>query len=76
LCGYQREKHQLKLYFDFFEMVVVRSFCFGLNIFSPFGINPKNKDFESPLILSPPLVKEILGKDYTNMRDLWSNDEE
>jgi hypothetical protein len=35
---YQFEKYQLKLYFDFFEMVVVRSFCFGLSIFSSFGI--------------------------------------
>jgi hypothetical protein len=26
-----------------FEMVVVRSFCFGLNIFSPFGINRQKR---------------------------------
>jgi hypothetical protein len=32
------EIYQLKIYFENFEMVV-RSFCFGLNIFSPFGIN-------------------------------------
>jgi hypothetical protein len=35
-------KYQLKLYFDFFEMVV-RSFCFGLNIFSPFGIKHQKR---------------------------------
>jgi hypothetical protein len=32
-------KYQLKLYFENFEIMVVRSFCFGLNILSPFGIN-------------------------------------
>jgi hypothetical protein len=33
------EKYQLKLYLKIFEIMVVRSFCFGLNIFSPFAIN-------------------------------------
>jgi hypothetical protein len=38
----------------FFEIVVVRSFCFGFNIFSPFGIKRQNGDLERPLnILSP-----------------------
>jgi hypothetical protein len=32
--------------------LVVRSFCFGLNIFSPFGIDRQNRDFESPFLLS------------------------
>jgi hypothetical protein len=40
-------------------MVVVQSFCCGLDIFSPLALIAKNGDFESPLILSPPLVKEI-----------------
>jgi hypothetical protein len=40
-------------------MVVVRSFCFGLNIFSPLALIAKNGDFESPILLSPPLVNEI-----------------
>jgi hypothetical protein len=55
------------LVFENFKMVV-RSFCFGINTFSPFGINRQNGELESPLatilplwglILSPPLVKEI-----------------
>jgi hypothetical protein len=43
----------LKIHFDqvpieiliceIFEMVVVRSFCFGLNTFSPFGINRQKR---------------------------------
>jgi hypothetical protein len=33
--------------------MVVRSFCFGLNIFSPLALIAKNGDVESPLILSP-----------------------
>ena len=28
----------------FLNLVVVRSFCFGLNTFSPFGMSPKQKD--------------------------------
>jgi hypothetical protein len=41
----------------FFEMVVVRSFCFGLNIFSPFGIKRQKQRALEPFLLSPPLVQ-------------------
>jgi hypothetical protein len=34
-------------------MVVVRSFCFGLNNFSPLALIAKNGDFEGPLIFFP-----------------------
>jgi hypothetical protein len=50
----------------FFEMVVVRSFCFGLNIFSPFGINRQKRRTLEPLIFYPPLVQVIWVKNYTN----------
>jgi hypothetical protein len=42
-----------------FRKVVVRSFCFGLNISPPLALIAKNEDFESPFKLSPPLVNEI-----------------
>jgi hypothetical protein len=34
-------------------MVVVQSFCFRLNIFSPLALIAKNGERWSPLILSP-----------------------
>jgi hypothetical protein len=34
-------------------MVVVRSFCFGLNILSPLALITKHRDFESPIYFSP-----------------------
>jgi hypothetical protein len=40
-----------------FRNVVVRSFCFGLNIFPPLALIAKNGDFVSPFIFSPPLIK-------------------
>jgi len=47
-------KYQLNLLFRFFfEMVVVRSFCFGLNIFSPFGINRQKRRLWEPLYFLP-----------------------
>jgi hypothetical protein len=42
-----------------FWKVVVRSFCFGLNISPPLALIAKNEDFVSPFIFSPPLIKEI-----------------
>jgi hypothetical protein len=39
-----------------FRKVVVRSFCFGLNTFSPFGINHQKRRLCEPFLLSPPLV--------------------
>jgi hypothetical protein len=41
-------KYQLKLYFENFEIMVVQSFCFGLNILSPLALIAKNGDVESP----------------------------
>ena len=41
----------------FFEMVVVRSFCFGLNISPPLALIAKNGVFWEPFLLSPPLVQ-------------------
>jgi hypothetical protein len=36
---------------------VVRSFCFGLNIFSPLVLIAKNEDVQSPIyIFSPPPI--------------------
>jgi hypothetical protein len=32
--------------------MVVRSFCFGHDIFSPLALSAKNGDFKIPLILS------------------------
>jgi hypothetical protein len=44
-----------------FENMVVRSFCFGLNTFSPFGINrQKRRTWEPLLELSPPLGPNIV----------------
>jgi hypothetical protein len=46
--------------------MVVRSFCFGLNIFSDFGIKYQKRRTWEPFKLSPPLVKEIWVGCYTN----------
>jgi hypothetical protein len=45
-------------------MVVVRSFYFGLNTFSPFGINHQNGELESPLCspLVGPYTLSPIGK--------------
>jgi hypothetical protein len=61
-------------------MVVVRSFCFGLNIFSPFGINRQNGELWSPFAFSPPLGpyhylpndKINVSEDHT-IESLWSS---
>jgi hypothetical protein len=37
-----------------FEIMVVRSFCFGLNIFSPFGINHKKRRLREPFCIFLP----------------------
>jgi hypothetical protein len=37
--------------------VVVQSFCFGLDLSLPLALIAKNGDFESPFIVSPPLVQ-------------------
>jgi hypothetical protein len=53
--------------------MVVRSFCFGLNIFSPLALSAKNGELESPFSFSPlmgpntftQMVKRIRVKGYT-----------
>jgi hypothetical protein len=45
-------KYQLKLYFENFEIMVVRSFCFWLNIFSPLAVIAKTETFESHFTFS------------------------
>jgi hypothetical protein len=55
--------YQLKIHFDkkpieilileIFEMVV-QSFCFGLNIFSPLALSAKNRELESPFYIFSP----------------------
>jgi hypothetical protein len=39
--------------------VVVRSFCFELNISPPLALIAKNGDFVSPFIFSLSLIKDI-----------------
>jgi hypothetical protein len=52
-----------------FDGVVVRSFCFGLILSPPLALIAKNRDFVSPFIFSPSLIKEIKVNDYPNWRD-------
>jgi hypothetical protein len=47
--------------------MVVRSFCFGLNILSPLALIAKNGDIESPSFIFYPIGKEIWVKSYTNL---------
>jgi hypothetical protein len=41
------------LILEIFEMVV-QSFCFGLNIFSPLALSAKNRELESPFYIFSP----------------------
>jgi hypothetical protein len=54
-------------------MVVVWSFCFGLNISPPLALIAKNGVFASPLSLL--LVEVNMSEDYTNLRLMWSDGE-
>jgi hypothetical protein len=50
-------KYQLKypfVKFEILKMVVVRSFCFGLNIFSPFGMNRQKRRTREPFCIFSP----------------------
>jgi hypothetical protein len=54
----QIENHHTNLkYIKKIERVVVRSFCFGLNISPSLALIAKNGDIESPFLLSPRLVQ-------------------
>jgi hypothetical protein len=61
--GYQLRNWQIliKALFENFEIMVVRmvvwSFCFGLNIFSPFGINRQKQRCWEPFNIFSPLVQ-------------------
>jgi hypothetical protein len=46
-------ENQMKHHFKKKLKFVVQSFCFGLNIFSPFGINRQKRRLLRALILSP-----------------------
>jgi hypothetical protein len=47
------EKTNISHHFEKFWSLVVRSFCFGLNISPPLALIAKNGVFESPFIFSP-----------------------
>jgi hypothetical protein len=51
--GYQLRNCQISikaLFRKFWNLMVVRSFCFGLNIFSPFGINRQKRRLWEPFL--------------------------
>jgi hypothetical protein len=52
ITRYQLEKQTFVNNSNFLKLVV-RSFCFGLNISPPLALIAKNGDFESPSIFSP-----------------------
>jgi hypothetical protein len=43
--------------------VVVRSFCFGLNTFSPFGINRQKRSLREPFYSFSPIGKRNMAKE-------------
>jgi hypothetical protein len=49
-------------------MVVVRSLCFGLNIFPTLALIAKNEERWSPLLLSPPLVQANMSERLYQLR--------
>jgi hypothetical protein len=52
---------------QFKNLVVVRSFCFGLKTLSPFGINRQKQRLGEPFLLSPPMVQVNMSVDYTKV---------
>jgi hypothetical protein len=55
-----------------FEMVVVRSFCFGLNIFSAFGINRQKQRTLEPFYLFFPIEKRNISERLYQL-ERWRN---
>jgi gamma-glutamylcysteine synthetase len=53
----------------------VRSFCFGLNIFSPFGINHQKQRFWEPFNTFSPLVQVNKSEELYQLGVLWSDGE-
>jgi hypothetical protein len=58
-------KYQLRLYF--LKSWWCGLFALGLIFSPPLALIAKNGDVESPQIFSPPLVKEIWVRNYTNL---------
>jgi hypothetical protein len=57
-------------------MLVVRSFCFGLNIFSPFGIKrQKTETLRTLLYTFSPIGKRNMSEELYQLRDVRSDDE-
>jgi hypothetical protein len=67
-------KYQLKLYSIFFEIMVVRSFCFRLNILSPFGINRQKRRCWEPSHAFSPLVQVNKSEGLYQLRVWRIND--
>jgi hypothetical protein len=55
-------------------MVVVRSFCFGLQPFSPLALIAKNGDFESPFNTLSPIGKRNMSDRLYQFESLWNTD--
>jgi hypothetical protein len=50
------------------KLVVVRSFCFGANTLSPFGMNhQKRRPCESFFYIFSPTVQMNMSEDYTEV---------
>ena len=59
-----------------FEIMVVRSFCFGLNILSPLALIAKNGDFESSFNILSPIGKGNMSEGLYQLRVWRNNDKE
>jgi hypothetical protein len=53
--------------------VVVRSFCFGLNTFSPFGINRQKRRTWEPFYIFSPIDKRNMSERLYQFERLKSN---
>jgi hypothetical protein len=56
--------------------MVVRSFCFGLNILSPLALIAKNGDFESSFNILSPIGKGNMSEGLYQLRVWRNNDKE
>jgi hypothetical protein len=53
-------------------MVVVWSFCFGLNIFSPFGINCQKQRTLEPFFIFSPIDKRNMSERLHQFERWWN----
>jgi hypothetical protein len=53
-------------------MVVVRSFCFELNIFSPFILSTKNEERWSPFYIFSPIDKRNMSERIYQSERWWN----